>query len=61
MGSWNNQPTGKYKLTNRSGDELFSANSFWGFIGKAVLVQLTVAISMGIIGTICCGIISIFE
>lgn len=51
----------RYTLVSRSGNEIFSANSFIGFICMMYINALLTAIAFAILGGIICGIASLFN
>lgn len=50
----------RYTMVDKRGNELFSSNSFLGFVGSAIVVQIGSAIVIAIIGAVICGIASLF-
>ena len=51
----------RYTMVNKRGEEIYHADSFLGFIGSTILVQLVSFITIAIIAAIVCGIGSIFS
>jgi len=51
----------RYTMVNKSGEEIYHADSFLGFIGSTILVQLMSLIVITIIAAIFCGIGSLFS
>lgn len=51
----------RYTMVDKRGNELYSSNSFWGFIGSTIIVQLGAVVVIGIIGAIVCAIGSLFN
>ena len=50
----------RYTMVNKSGKEIFHADSFMGFIGGILMTQLIMIVVVTIIGAVACGIASIF-
>lgn len=50
----------RYTMVNKSGKEIFHADSFMGFIGGMVFTQLMVCIVISLIGAVICGVASLF-
>lgn len=51
----------RYTLMGKTGNEIFSANSFLGFIGMLIGTVLFAAIIIFVIAGIFCGIGSLFK
>ncbi len=51
----------RYTVVNKRGEELYHADSFFGFIGSTILVQFLGCIVICVIGAIICGIVSMFN
>ena len=51
----------RHTLVDKRGNEVFSSDSFLGFIGGYVLISIGSCIVIAIIGSIICGISSLFE
>lgn len=51
----------RYTMVNKRGEEIYHSNSFLGFIGSTILVQMLSIFSLMIIAAIICGIASIFS
>ncbi len=51
----------RYVMVNKFGREIFSANSFWGFIGELFATVFVGIIMVLILMLICCGIGSLIS
>ncbi len=51
----------RYTVVNKIGQEIYHANSFLGFIGTTILVQIVALILFVIFAMVVCGIGSIFS
>ena len=51
----------RYTVVDKRGKELYSSNSFWGFVGSTIIVQLGSAVVIAIIAAVISGISSIFS
>lgn len=49
----------RYTMVNKSGKEIFHADSFMGFVGGILMTQLIMIVVVTIIGAVVCGIASI--
>lgn len=50
----------RYTVVNKMGKEVYHADSYLGFVGKTILVQLLSCLALAVIAMIICGIASIF-
>ena len=46
----------RYTMVNKAGEEIYHSDSFLGFIGSAILIQIMSVGVIAIIGMIICGI-----
>lgn len=46
----------RYTMVNKAGEEIYHSDSFLGFIGSAILIQIMSVVVIAIIGMIICGI-----
>ena len=51
----------RYTMVNKRGEEIIHSDSFLGFAGSILLIQLMACILFVIIAAICCGIGAIFS
>ena len=51
----------RYTLMGKRGNEIFSANSFLGYVGGLLAIGIGSVIFIAIIGAIICGIGSLFK
>ena len=51
----------RYTLVGKTGNEIFSANSFLGYIGGLVVIAISSVFVLLIIAAIICGIASVFK
>ena len=51
----------RYTMVDKRGKELYSSDSFLGFIGSTIIVQLGAVVVIGLIGAVICGIASLFS
>ena len=51
----------RYTMVDKRGKELYSSDSFLGFIGSTIIVQIGSAIVIAIIAAVICGIASLFS
>lgn len=51
----------RYTVVDKRGKELYSSNSFLGFVGSTIIVQLGSAVVIAIIAAVICGIASLFS
>ena len=55
-----NKQVTKHVLVSKTGKELLSANSFWGFIGMTILSTFLSCLAIIAFAAIVCGIANIF-
>lgn len=51
----------RYTMVGKTGNEIYSADSFAGFIGMTFVTCLLSFITIALVGTIVCGISSIIS
>lgn len=51
----------RYTLVGKTGNEIFSANSFMGYVGGLIVIGIGSCVFIAIIGAIICGIASLFK
>ena len=51
----------RYTMVNKRGEEIYHSNSFLGFIGSTILVQILSFFFLTIVAAIICGIASLFN
>ena len=50
----------RYTMFNKSGEEIFHADSFMGFVGGILMTQLIMIVVITAVGAVVCGIASLF-
>ena len=53
--------TTRYTLVGKTGNEIFSANSFLGYVGGLIVIAIGSCVFIAIIAAIICGIGSLFK
>lgn len=51
----------RYTMVNKIGQEIYSSDSFLGFIGTTFIIQLATVVVIALIGAVICGIASLFS
>jgi hypothetical protein len=51
----------RHTMVNKRGQELYSSDSFFGFIASTIVVQLGSAVVFIVIAAVICGIASLFS
>lgn len=51
----------RYTMVSKTGNEIYSADSFMGFIGMTILTNILSALVLVVIAAVFCGIGSLFN